>query len=526
MTTHQRALVAGAPNPRGYRTLGYGPGEPHVVRAELCTGDASAPGESTVLLTCAQLSDPHVCDTQSPGRVEFLDRFADPDSPLRDRLVEVGTYRAQELLTAQVLDATVRAVNAVPAGPIAGSPLELAIVTGDLTDNAQSNELDWYLALLDGGEVRPDSGDLERYEGVSDDVGFDERYWHPDGAWPDLPRAKFGFPTAPGLLDSMRRAFVAPGLVVPWLTVHGNHDQLLQGTVPAAGMLRRATTGHSKPIGLPADWSTDEVFAVVAGLDACDPVAISRVAQFVTRPVTADPARRSITRQEFMAAHLRPAARPPGHGFSPEAVTAGRAHYRRDHGALTLLVLDSVNENGGWQGSLDTAQLDWLQDELAAADREQRYVVLASHHPLSTMVNALMTDGAGRRVLGPELATVLARHPSVVLWLNGHRHCTAITPHGSWWEVTSPSLIDWPQQARIVEVIRAGGTLTIATTMLDHAGQAPWQGGIAAVDQLAGLSRELAANDWQWRHHPLETHPRNGSGGDRNAVLLLDDPFR
>jgi hypothetical protein len=112
-----------------------------------------------------------------------------------------------------------------------------------------------------------------------------------------------------------------------------------------------------------------------------------------------------------------------------------------------------------------------------------------------------------------------------VLWLNGHTHHTTVTSHGAWWEVTAPSLIDWPQQCRIVELLRSPGVLTIATTMLDHAGGAPWDGSIDSPLALAGLSRELSANDWQWRRLPLERHPRSGTATDRNVVLRLRDPW-
>ena len=514
MRTDQRGLRPGPDRAGGYRPLQPGTGEPAVVRTDLCDGQ---PGGQP-LLTVAHLSDLHVCDAQSPARVEFLDRWADPDSPLLEALTEVGTYRAQELLTTQVAEAMVRAVNDL-------ADVDLALVTGDATDNAQANELGWYLALLDGGVVHPDSGDPDRWEGVCDGVDHDERFWHPSDPRADLPRGRYGLPVVPGLLDAAREAFTSTGLDVPWLAVHGNHDQMLQGTLPATGPLAHTATGIAKPVALPAHWSTDATLELLLGLEQCRPEAIAALAGMRTRPVTADPARRVVSRLEFVEAHFGPRARPAGHGFGADHLASGHAYYRHDHGRVSVLALDTVNHHGGWQGSLDLPQLSWLEAELAEADAERRYAVLASHHPLLTLVNDRSLDGS-RRVLAAELAEVLARHPSAVLWLNGHTHRTTVTARGTLWEVTAPSLIDWPQQARLVSLLRSGGgVLTIDATMVDHAGSAPWGGTTDRPDELAGLSRELAANDWQWRGQPLGQHPRAGASSDRNVRLLLADPW-
>jgi hypothetical protein len=143
MSTAERRLVPGEPEAGGYRRLVPADGEQHVVRDELASGSLPAGWARAArpLLVIAHLSDTHVMDHQSPGRVELLDRFSDPDSPLRPQIGIIGTYRAQELFTYQVAEAMSRAVRQHPAGPLSGAPVDLAVVTGDATDNCQRNEL-------------------------------------------------------------------------------------------------------------------------------------------------------------------------------------------------------------------------------------------------------------------------------------------------------------------------------------------------------------------------------------------------
>ncbi len=190
-------------------------------------------------------------------------------------------------------------------------------------------------------------------------------------------------------------------------------------------------------------------------------------------------------------------------------------------------MLDTVNHHGGWQGSIDATQLSWLEAELAA--HAARPVVLFSHHPLETLVNDTRPPGADRRVLAGELREVLLAHPCVVAWLNGHTHVHSVTAisdgagHG-FWQITTASHIDWPQQARIVEFLSAGPGLAIACTVIDSAAAVSYRGSVEPAD-LAALARELAANDWQVRE--LIT-PEGGAGAgtiaDRNVVLAIDWP--
>ena len=182
-STARRRLIPAEAAEGGYRKLTPDVGEQHTVRTELCGGSLADGWQRTAtpLLALAHLSDMHVMDHQSPGRAELVDRFSDPDSSLRATVGIVGTYRAHELFTYQVAESMARAVRQTTAAPLSAAPLDFAVVTGDATDNCQLNELRGYIGLLDGGEVVPDSGDPQRYEGVCAASVEDERYWHPEG---------------------------------------------------------------------------------------------------------------------------------------------------------------------------------------------------------------------------------------------------------------------------------------------------------------------------------------------------------
>ena len=510
----------------GYRRLTAEAGEQHTVRTELFSG--SLPGgwqrSATPLLAIAHLSDTHVMDHQSPARAELVDRFSDPDSPLRAAVGIIGTYRAQELFTYQVAEAMIQAVRQIAAAPVSTAPLDFAVITGDATDNCQLNELRSYIGLLDGGLVTPDSGDPQAYEGVAAPTVEDERYWHPDGGPADLPRTRYGFPAVPGVLADMRRPFRATGLGLPWYAVHGNHDNMMQGTVRPVGMVAEFAVGDVKLVTPPADVDAAATLARFAEAEA---EALTELASGTRLKVTPDPGRAMITRADHIREHFRSAGQPAGHGYTERNVADSSAYYAFDHGVIRCVVLDTVNHHGGWQGSIDEAQLGWLEAELTAS--AARPVVLFSHHPLETLVNDTRPPGAGRRILAAELRAVLLARPCVVAWVNGHTHVHAVSAitdgdGRGFWQITTASHIDWPQQARIIEFLATPAGLAIGCTVIDSAAAATYQGSGDPAD-LAALARELAANDWQVR---AEITADGGAGAgtaiDRNVVLAIDWP--
>jgi metallophosphoesterase (TIGR03767 family) len=545
-TTLSRTLLHPGPSGARYRPMVVGPGEPHLVRTELLPPAANARRNShhgrRPIVALGQLTDIHVMDSQSPARVEFLDRYNDPSFPLAGLLPFDSSYRPHEMLTAHVSDSMVRAMNQVRRGPVTGLPLSFAMATGDNVDNTQYNEVRW----LDGGRITPDSGNLSRYEGVADQTGYDVHYWHPDGApagaTPDLPHSNYGFPDVPGLLDACRRPFQAQGLQLPWLSVFGNHDGLVQGNVPSTPLIAGLATGPAKFTDLPA--GTD-IVKLALGLQSGDPAALQTLFAGPVRLVTPDANRRPLTRAETIAEHFKTTGRPYGHGYTGWNLSTGKAYYAFDHGSVRGIALDTVNPYGGSEGSIDAEQLAWLTAELTAASSRylaadgslvphrvrDRLIVIYSHHTIETMTNAA---GVGR-VLGPAVRDLLLRFPNVVLWVNGHTHRNTVTPFarptgsaiaGGFWEINTASHVDWPQQARVVELVdNRDGTLSIYGTLIDHAAPVTPRQSPHGTLELAAWSRELAANDWQ---NPAVTATEDGRRGaieDRNVELLVPAPF-
>ena len=533
-TTLAGTFGRGAPDAKGYAKIVRQSGEPHVVRTDL--GIAAAPGRKDCrrpLLAFAQFSDTHVLDHQSPARVEWLDRFEDPnDVGLTPGLLS-SAYRPQEILSAHVMDAMVRAVNDIKKAPVTKLPLAFMIETGDNSDNCQYNEVRWNIDILDGKSgVRPNSGNLNRYDGVMDNdlLYYDTHYWHPEGTplgkKADILRDQHGFPVVKGLLQAATRPFDAEGMNIPWYTCFGNHDGLIQGNFPAkTTQLGLLATGSLKVMGTPAGLSQSDVLNAVTK-QSLDKILNNLLLSPYARVVPADPARKVLSREQVVEEHFNTTSSPVGHGFTDTNRQDGTAYYYFDQGAFRFVVMDSVNPNGYADGSLDDAQFAWLKATVEGAT--DKAVIVFSHHTSDTMSNPLVLTGLdpSPRVLGAAVTSYLLSQPRVIAWVNGHTHRNQITAHkradgsGGFWEINTASHIDFPQQARLIEVVdNADDTMSIFTTIVDHAGPEDYAGDLSTTVRLAALSRELAANDPQ-----VDLASAGGPPSARNTELVLATP--
>jgi hypothetical protein len=236
---------------------------------------------------------------------------------------------------------------------------------------------------------------------------------------------------------------------------------------------------------------------------------------------------------------------------------------------LRFVVLDTVTDECGSafcsEGSVDDAQFEWLKGEIDAAEGRGHYVIVFSHHTLRT-IRFPSTDPTeqpihyGQRVdrrspgnpQSPSPAETLeelyCKHPAVIGHVAGHEHanyverfdcadddpppitCAVVAscPNPHFWHISTAAHIDFPQQARMIELIKLDGEMSFVLTMLDHDGPAnpggqppPREDHAHAPDditRLAGIGREIAYNDYQG------DRGARGSRQDRNVILPTDRP--
>lgn len=439
----------------GYGEVELQPGEPVLPRT-LDDTPAPAPGPDPKLLArFVHLADTQLSDDESPARLVLFDEAAS------------GAFRPQEGHLCRMLNAAARTVNRIHQD----RPLDFVLLGGDNTDNAQGNELAWFLGVLDGAPQV-----------------------HCDSAVDDDP--------VPGPDNDPKDPFAPVGLDIPWRWVTGNHDILRQGSWATASYKKEpvgtSATGGTRDYGMPGS-------------------------PIVTGEVLADPARAFLSELEQLT---QLAGAGDGHGIDDDVLALGRAFYTFDvEGTpLRIFVMSTAAATGSSKGLIRQADIDAvIEPTLQQAAADDKLVIVTSHHRAGSLFNGT-EPGFPVGMEFPDALTTddwvayLGDHPHVLMHLAAHTHvmsALAMQPMGghAYWELTSPALADFPHELRLIEVWdQDNGFLTIETIAFDF---------VTDGDPVAEAGRTMGVADFT---SAWEGDGRGAGPEHRNVALWIAKP--
>jgi len=395
-----------------------------------------APEGFTLVARFAHITDTQIVDEESPGRLTVGSRFSR------------SAWRPDEAYSTQLLDGMIRTINKIHAS---GTPIDFVIHTGDALDNAQRNELRWYVDAFDGGTIDPRSGPDDRDPADLPDPWLDPH--HPFEA------------------QGLYRNGVHGNLpTIDWYAILGNHDRFAVGVFPIVNQplgQRTAPLPLEQRLGIfaPLELNPEGILAW-APITPAHPVPPPRLN--IPTIIEPNPERRYITDDEFVQAHLDSVTTPTGHGFDPEQ--PHRTWYSVSpapglrliglNSAAPLLELPTLIYS---EGAISSPQRTFLVRELRAARDRGEIVVVATHHP-----SGALDVAAGTAVTSQEFRTLLNDHPNVALHLAGHIHAHAALDRGGYAELITGSTLDPPQQGRIIEIWRNGDVVKLRYRFFSH----------------------------------------------------------
>ncbi len=488
----------------GYGPWHYGPALSYDRRLDLVAPPRTGKPARHVarLLNFFAITDIHVCDKESPSSAIYLGLKHDIPSG----------YSPVMLDTTQVLDAAVQTINALHRR----SRFDFGISLGDTCNNTQYNELRWYIDVLDGKTITPNSGAHAGANAIDHQKSY----------------------KAAGLDKSIK-----------WYQTLGNHDHFWMGTNPVDDYLRQVYVGEE--ILKLGDIFTDpdgikKRDYYMGALDGATPngdiIGVGPVGDFASPPkVKADPNRRSLRRQEWLGEFFKTSSQPVGHGFSRANIDEDFACYSfRPNGALPIkvIVLDDTQADddvspapsatsspGYGHGSLDKKRYDWLVRELDDGQDKGELIIIAAHVPIGVEPASSVTGWSSvAHVSEPELIAKLHHYPNLMLWIAGHRHDNTITafkspdparPELGFWQVETASLRDFPQQFRTFEIVRnTDDSISVLAVNVDPAVR---EGSLAARSRGYAVAVEQIFSSDKLTGQPKPLRPT----GSYNAELVV-----
>jgi 3',5'-cyclic AMP phosphodiesterase CpdA len=326
-------------------------------------------------------------------------------------------------------------------------------------------------------------------------------------------------------------------LAMPWYVAFGNHDGYLRGTV-----------------------------ALTLG--------VNEISQITGR-------RYMLDAHEFIDEFYfsQPSPGPLGHGFNfadldrrMDGDSRNDGYYATDAagGRVRLIVLNTIidgldaripldllrNPFALSDGSIDRTQFDWLKAELAASAARGQIALAFSHHPDLTFAEYGMFGAlVPIEVTAAELNAELASWPHLIAWVAGHTHqhrirafkltdgtgsngeieatvtCKGPGPCDGFWQIETASLIDHPQEQRLIEIFDNGdGTGTIRGSVLQHRFEKAQR--LAEADDRCALylsdpaAVASAISEANLDALCLQGGTRPGTAADRNVELMFRMPRR
>lgn len=465
----------------GYSAWQEGPGLSPIKRTDIMPAgySGSLVTNTDRLLNFFVITDIHITDKESPAQVIYSGWSA----PFGSGGLSHSAYSPIISYTTQFLDAAIQTVNALHNQ----TPFDFGISLGDNCNNAQYNELRWFIDVLDGKEIIPSSG---AHVGA-DMIDYQKPY------------------RAAGLNKS-----------IPWYQVVGNHDQLFTGIYRGSDYIRSLYVGDTViSFGLdfepPGPDNTGYYMGVVDGSTPNGDIRGAGPEEYFATPpkVAADPDRHLLSTinvvddnvtgsstLNWMKEFFNTTSSPVGHGFTQTNIENDFACYTFEPKSdlpIRVLALDdtckaNVNSEFPYDGMacIDQDRFDWLVSELDRGQADGMLMIIAAHIPILPQADLTSPTPTPMFYVPPtadphaiksdnELLATLHNYPNLILWIAGHRHLNTITaqpspdpshPEYGFWEVETASLRDFPKQFRTFDIVRnSDNTISIIAVNVDPA---------------------------------------------------------